>query len=128
MDTVEKSRPETIESSPVAVVQLYDTVLLHVRKASDAACRRDFQKQFDEIMNATRIVDGLNRHLDMEKGGQVAHNLRDMYLSVSKALLRSVGKEDAGQAYDRLMEGLRETRNAWAEICGMPKIAEAAAV
>jgi hypothetical protein len=45
-----------------------------------------------------------------------------MYQSVSKALLRSVGKTDGGEACDRLIEGLKNTRDAWAEISGMPKL------
>jgi flagellar protein FliS len=120
MSYVQATQPIATESSPVAVVQLYDTILLHVGRAADAARQGNFQKQFDEVMNATRIVDGLNRHLDMELGGQVALNLRDMYESVSRALLRSVGKETAGEACDKLITAIRDTRNAWAEICGMP--------
>jgi flagellar protein FliS len=123
MNAMTTSKPRATEPSPVAVVQLYDTILLHIGRAADAARNGDFQKQFDEVMNATRIVDGLNRHLDMEAGGQVALNLRDMYQAVSKALLRSVGKTDAGDACDRLTEGLRATRDAWAEISGVPKLA-----
>jgi flagellar protein FliS len=122
MNSAQVSQPAAIESSPVAVVQLYDTILLHVGRAGAAARKCDFQTQFDEVMKATRIVDGLNRHLDMEQGGQVATNLRDMYQAVSRALLRSVGKESAGDACDRLVVGLRDTRNAWAEISGMPQI------
>ena len=123
MDTVQSSQPTPANAGPVAVVQLYDTILMHIGRAAQAARKGDFQMQFDEVMSATRIIDGLNRHLDMEKGGQVAINLRDMYQAVSRALLRSVGKEDAGEACDRLVSGLKDTRNAWAEICGMPQIA-----
>lgn len=123
MNAISTSTPRATEPSPVAVVQLYDTILLHIGRAAAAARAGDFQKQFDEVMNATRIVDGLNRHLDMEAGGQVALNLRDMYQAISKALLRSVGKTDAGEACDRLTEGLRDARDAWAEISGMPKLA-----
>ena len=79
MNAISTSTPRATEPSPVAVVQLYDTILLHISRAADAARRGDFQKQFDEVMNATRIIDGLNRHLDMDVGGQVALNLRDMY-------------------------------------------------
>ena len=32
------------------------------------------------------------------------------------------GKVDAGEACDRLIEGLKSTRDAWAEISGMPKL------
>ncbi len=113
---------EAIESSPAAVVQLYDTILLHIRRASDAARNGDFQIQFDEVMSATRIVDGLNRALDMAGGGQVAINLREMYEAVSRALLRSVGKPSAVDACERLISALRDTRNAWAQISGMPAV------
>jgi flagellar protein FliS len=122
MDTVQSSQPTPANAGPVAVVQLYDTILMHVGRAAQAARKGDFQVQFDQVMSATRIIDGLNRHLDMEQGGQVAINLRDMYQAVSRALLRSVGKEDAGEACDKLIDGLKDTRNAWAEISGMPKI------
>jgi flagellar protein FliS len=115
---------DTVQSSPVAVVQLYDTVLLHIGRAAVAARAVDYQKQFDEVMSATRILDGLNRHLDMEKGGQVALNLRDMYESINRVLLRSIGKSTAGEACDKLVNALRNTRNAWAEICGLPQIHE----
>jgi flagellar protein FliS len=122
MDTVQSGQAAPANAGPVAVVQLYDTILTHVGRAAQAARKGDFQVQFDEVMSATRIIDGLNRHLDMERGGQVATNLRDMYQSVSRALLRSVGKEDASLACDKLIAGLKDTRNAWAEICGMPQI------
>lgn len=122
MDTAQVTPPTVPESGPIAVVQLYDTVLLHVGRAAAAARKKDFTTQFDEVMKATRILDGLNRHLDMEAGGQVALNLRDMYQAISRALLRSVGKDCAGDASDRLIAGLRDTRNAWAEISGMKLI------
>lgn len=125
MSTTQTNSPVVTESSPAAVVQLYDTILLHVGRAAEAARKGDFQVQFDEVMNATRIVDGLNRCLDMNEGGQVALNLRDMYESVSRALLRSVGKPSAEEACEKLIMAMRNTRNAWAEISGMPKISAA---
>ncbi len=123
MSSSQSTAPAENESSPAAVVQLYDTILLHVSRAAEAARQGDYQKQFDEVMQATRIVDGLNRCLVMEEGGQVAANLRDMYESVSRALLRSVGKPTAGEACDKLIAAVRDTRNAWAEISGMPVVA-----
>jgi flagellar protein FliS len=123
MNTAQVTQTSVTGPPSVAVVQLYDTILLHVGRAGSAARSGDFQGQFDEVMKATRIIDGLNRHLDMEQGGQVAINLRDMYESVSRALLRSIGKDSAGEACDRLILGLRDTRNAWAQISGMPPLA-----
>jgi flagellar protein FliS len=122
MSTTQTSPSAETESSPTAVVQLYDTILLHVGRAAEAARKGDFQVQFDEVMNATRIVDGLNRCLDMSQGGQVAINLRDMYESVSRALLRSVGKPSAEETCDKLIVAMRDTRNAWAQISGLPQV------
>ena len=118
----DSAEPPVPVASAEAVVQLYDTVLGHVAKAAAAARAGDFQTQFNEVMSASRILDGLNRCLDMEAGGQVALSLRDMYESVSRALLRSVGKDSAGEACDKLIGAVRETRNAWAANVGLPQL------
>ena len=101
------------------VVMLYDGILVRISKAAEASRQGDFQKQFESVMSAARIIDGLNRHLDMEKGGQVAIGLRETYEAVARALFRSVGKETGAEACDRLYAAVRELRDAWAEIAGM---------
>ena len=101
------------------VVMLYDGILIRIARAADAARKGDYQKQFESVMSAARIIDGLNRHLDMERGGQVAINLRETYEAVARCLFRSVGKETAAEACDRLVVAVRELRDAWAEIAGM---------
>jgi flagellar protein FliS len=106
------------------VVMLYDGILIRISRAADAARRGDYQKQFEYVMSATRIIDGLNRHLDMERGGQVAINLRETYEAVARCLFRSVGKESAAEACDRLVVAVRELRDAWAEIAGVQASAE----
>lgn len=101
------------------VVMLYDGILVRISRAADSARKGDYQKQFEYVMSAARIIDGLNRHLDMERGGQVAVNLRETYEAVARCLFRSVGKESAAEACDRLVIAVRELRDAWAEIAGM---------
>jgi flagellar protein FliS len=93
--------------------------LVRIARAADSARKGDYQKQFEYVMSAARIIDGLNRHLDMERGGQVAVNLRETYEAVARCLFRSVGKESAAEACDRLVIAVRELRDAWAEIAGM---------
>lgn len=100
------------------VVMLYDGILARIARAADAARSGDSQKQFEAVMSAARIIDGLNRHLDMEKGGDVAVRLRETYEAVARALFRSVGKETGAEACDRLLVAVRELRDAWAEIAG----------
>ncbi len=104
-----------------AVVMLYDGILIRITKAAEHARAGDFQKQFECVMSAARIIDGLNRHLDMERGGEVAVRLRDTYESVARALFRSVGKSTAPEACERLVVAVRELRDAWATIAGDEK-------
>jgi flagellar protein FliS len=103
------------------VVMLYDGILIRITKAAEHARAGEFQKQFEMVMSATRIIDGLNRHLDMERGGDVAVRLRETYEAVARALFRSVGKQSAAEACDRLIVAVRELRDAWAEIGGLDK-------
>jgi len=86
-----------------AVVMLYDRILYHIANAAAAARRKDFETQFNDVMRAARIVNALNRHLDMEKGGKVAVSLREMYKAVSRALLSSVQRHAGAPAPSREM-------------------------
>jgi flagellar secretion chaperone FliS len=111
-----------------AVVMLYDGILVRIMKAAESARQGDFQTQFESVMSAARIIDGLNRHLDMERGGEVATRLRDTYESVARALFRSVGSKKAPEVCDKLAVAVRELRDAWAEIAGVGPGAAAAKV
>jgi flagellar protein FliS len=103
-----------------AVVMLYDGIMVRIANAGEAARKEDYDKQFKYVMSAARIIDGLNRCLDMEKGGSVAIGLREMYEAVARALFRSCGKPTGGEVADRLVAAVRLTRDAWAEIAGLP--------
>ena len=107
---------------PVAVVQLYDAAIKHMGKAAIGAASGDFEAQMTEIAAAVHIFNGLNDCLDIEVGGQVAQNLRDMYQAVTKTLLSSVGQENAAELCERMIVAVKETRNAWAEIAHMEKV------
>jgi flagellar protein FliS len=103
-----------------AVVMLYDGVLLRIANATVAAKRQDYEVQFNEAMKAATILNSLDRYLDMERGGRVAISLREMYQAVVKALLSSVGRSTGDIALERIGAAVRLTRDAWAEIAGMP--------
>jgi flagellar protein FliS len=108
-------------TSPLnAVVMLYDGVLVRTAAAAVAARRKDYETQFNEVMRAAKIINGLNAYLDMDAGGKVAVSLREMYQAVAGALLSSVGRSTGAEALDKIGAAVRMTRNAWAEIAGLP--------
>jgi flagellar protein FliS len=110
-----------IQTTPplIAVVMLYDAIIARIRRAAEAARARDFETQFNEILRAAKIIDGLNRRLDMKQGGRVAVSLRAMYQAVSAALFRATGRKNSAETLDRLAEAVRVTRDAWAQISGV---------
>ena len=109
-----------------AVVLLYDGVLVRLRNAADAAGHGDFGEQFNQILRATDILRGLLAALDMGQGGALAERLRDTYEANMRAMMSSVGRANAQDCLRRIADGLRELRNAWSEIAGMPLLEAAA--
>lgn len=103
-----------------AVVMLYDGVLVRVRNAGLAAEQGDWARQFDEITLAVDLLRGLLSALDYDRGGDVARRLQQTYEANMKALMRSVGRQEALEMSRRIEDGLRQLRNAWAEIAGVP--------
>jgi flagellar secretion chaperone FliS len=106
-----------------AVVLLYDGVLTRIRNAALAVGKGDFFVQYSEIQRANEILRGLNAALDGGKGGPLADKLRDTYETNMRALMRSVGRRDGDECLRRIGDGLRQLRNAWAEIAGMAPLA-----
>lgn len=99
-----------------AIVMLYDGAISRTAVAAEAARRGDYETQFNEIMRAAEILNGLNMCLDMGAGGRIARSLREMYQAVCKAMLSGVGRKNGAECCERIIEALRLTRDAWAEI------------
>ncbi|WP_445682448.1 flagellar export chaperone FliS [Radicibacter daui] len=103
-----------------AVVMLYDKALYHMANAARAAEKRDFEGHFNEVSKAVTIFNGLNRNLEMERGGRVGTSLRDMYTSLANVLLGSIRRPNGAEIIQKLIEAVRITRDAWAEIANSP--------
>ncbi len=99
-----------------AVVMLYDGILARIARAADANRKKDYERQFNEVMAAAKIIQGLNQCLDTEVGGTVAQSLRDFYETVGSSLLRSTGRRYGAKYLDQLAAAVRTTRDAWATI------------
>jgi flagellar protein FliS len=92
------------------VVMLYDGALRFGRRALGAWAAGDKPGATQAVGRVTAIVHELNATLDMEKGGEIAENLRSIYTFLSGYLVESVTQQDPAKlrrALDMLME-LRE--------------------
>ncbi|MCU0976210.1 MAG: flagellar export chaperone FliS [Steroidobacteraceae bacterium] len=66
----------------------------------------------ETLSRAIAIVDSLNAHLDLERGGEIAANLRGLYDYATRRLLEANLRNDA-QAIDEVAGLLREVKAGW---------------
>lgn len=97
------------------IEMLFEGANEFIAKADDAIARRDLATKGESITRAIRIVDeGLNGALDMS-AGEVAENLRSLYLFVSLQLLTASRDNDRTRlAVAR--QTLAEIHAAWKQI------------
>jgi flagellar protein FliS len=96
------------------VVMLYDGALRFSRRALGAWEANDRAAATTAVGRVTAIVNELNATLDMDAGGEIAENLRSIYLFVTRHLLNSVAENDP-QKLREAMNMLMDLREAFAE-------------
>lgn len=108
MNAIETASPEQL------TLMCYDGALKFMRRAL-RACEEDDRARLSEATGrAQAIINELNVTLNMEAGGEIARNLRDIYLFVNRHLSSASMQHDPEgirQAMS-LIEGLRES---WAQ-------------
>lgn len=111
----------------VAVVRLFDEILRRIGKAIEDTRARRVEEAYINITRASLILRGLSSNLRADRGGELAETLKHTYVRNMIALHTAFGKPDAPARYLRIMEGLAELRNAWAQTAGMALIPPPAA-
>jgi flagellar protein FliS len=103
-NAVQTASPEQL------VVMLYDGCLRFLRRGEAAAVNGARPQCTQAVARATAIIMELNATLDMERGGEIASNLRSLYLFLNRHLIeaaRDCSPERIGQAI-RMVGDLRE--------------------
>ena len=99
-------------ASPHKLVSLlYAALASQIAAARGALARRDIAEKGRAIAHAVRILEeGLNAPLDLQRGGSIAQNLRDLYdYMVQRLTLANLKNDDAAMSEcARLVETLRE--------------------
>jgi flagellar secretion chaperone FliS len=95
------------------VVMLYDGCLRFLRRAEAAANEGQRPQTTEAISRATAIVMELNATLDMERGGQIAANLRSLYFFLHRHLL-DAARETSVPKIRQAIELVAELRGAFA--------------
>jgi flagellar protein FliS len=97
----------------IAIVKIYDELILAVRQATRAKEEGLHELAFSKVSRAAMILHGLINALDMDRGGAVSARLLKIYRSYILCLHLSYGKPDVIRRYNKLAEGLVALRDAW---------------
>jgi len=115
--SVETSSPEKL------IVLLYSKAILLLNQAKKALEDKKYEESHNCILRVQNIICELNRTLDMEKGGEIAQNLRGLYMFFYGETVKANIKKDTAflQPVIDFFESLRE---AWLEIAKTARTGE----
>jgi len=97
------------------VLLLLDGAIDRLAIAKGQIAQGRIAKKAETLSRAMAIVDSLNAQLDMERGGEIAANLRGLYDYATRRLLEANLRNDVG-ALDEVSALLREIRAGWEAI------------
>lgn len=119
-----KSYRETnfLSADPLKLVRIcYEGAIGSLKLARDAYIARDYEAKGKALVKTLDIIHELNASLDMEKGGDVAKNLRALYLYMTQALIDADLKKDL-KVFNAMIHMLEELESAWQELAfGQPE-------
>ena len=96
------------------VVMLYDGCLRFLRRAERAAEEGRSAAVTEAVARATAIIMELNATLDMDRGGEIAANLRSLYFFLHRHLL-DASKEGSTDKLRQALGLVGDLRDAFAE-------------
>jgi flagellar protein FliS len=115
----------TTTSQGEVVVLLYDGALKFLHEAKECLTAKDMAGKGNCISRALDVLDELEGSLNLERGGDLARNLRGLYAFCSKHLVQANLKKSP-QMIDEVIKIIAGLRNAYAEIVNTPEARAAA--
>ncbi len=100
-------------ADPRQLIQvMLDTALVRLATARGCIERGEVAAKGENISKAIGLVSGLNEALDMQQGGQIALNLRELYDYAARRLVEANLHSDANML-EEVASLLREVKSAW---------------
>lgn len=107
--TVETASPHKLIS------MLLEGALTALAQAKGAIERKQIQDRTDSLNKATDIIVGLKGSLDLEKGGEVAANLDELYNYMIRQVVKA-NRENSAETVQEVMDLILEVRQGWSNM------------
>jgi flagellar protein FliS len=120
---------QAVVADKVELIQmLFDGLIDSLVTAKGHIQRGSIEEKNKSLMRAGRIVIGLQGSLDLDKGGDLASNLYELYSYVTRRLIHVNARNDL-DALQEVHTLLNEIRQAWRDVPNLlPKTAPASGV
>jgi len=107
----------TTQSQGRIVVMLYDGAVKFLKQAIMEMQNDNHEAKSKYLNKAEDIINELNTVLDMETGGEIANNLRALYMFMIRNLHEANMKKDPSKIED-VIKLLEELNQSWKAITG----------
>lgn len=105
-----------LSADPLKLIRMcYEGAISNLKLARDAYIDRDYEAKGKAMIKTLDIIHELNASLDMEKGGEIARNLRALYLYMIQALTEADLKNNLA-VFDDVIRMLEALGSAWQEL------------
>ena len=94
---------------------LFSGALRALAIAETAMKQKQFQLKGEQLARAINIIEGLDDSLDLEQGGELAENLRALYIYMVQRLYKSSFDNDPEMVRE-ISSLLQEISSAWDQI------------
>ena len=102
--------------SPEAIIErLYQAMERSLSAAKDAMEKRQTVIKGEKLGHALAIIGELQASLDMERGGEIARNLYDIYSFATHRLLMANVRNDAAMI-DEVIRTIQPLSEAWTQL------------
>jgi flagellar protein FliS len=102
------------------IVLLYEGAISFLTKAKASIADNDVPGCCNLINRAQDIIDELNASLNMDQGGDIAANLRKLYLFMGDQLVQAKIK-GTGEGLDEVIRMLTTLNDAWRQAVATPE-------
>jgi flagellar secretion chaperone FliS len=103
-------------ATPVKLVMMcYDGAIGSLKLARECYVKNEYEAKAKALQKAVDIIHELNASLDLEKGGNIARNLRSLYLYMLHTVVEADLKKDI-RVFDDVIKILEELESAWKAI------------
>jgi flagellar secretion chaperone FliS len=103
-------------ATPVKLVMMcYDGAIGSLKLARECYVNKEYEAKANALRKAVDIIHELNASLDVKKGGEIARNLRSLYLYMIQRVTEADLKKDI-RTFDDVIQMLEELESAWKAI------------